>query len=66
MINDYRFYRVTIGCISSMLERSYKVIALEPDMAINIAIKVAEKDSWPLPVSLAAVDISLADNRVKN
>ena len=65
-MNDYRFYRVTIGCNVSTLERSYKVVALEPEAAVTIAKRLAKKDNWPTHSVLAAVNIILADNRVKN
>lgn len=65
-MNDFRFYRVTIGCDKSATERSYKVIALEPVEAVTIATRVASKDEWPINSALAAVNIKLADNRVKN
>ncbi len=65
-MNDYRLYKITIGCDLSAVERSYKVVALEPLAAVDIAINLARKDNWPQHSVFAAVNIKLADNRVKN
>ncbi len=65
-MNDYRIYHITVGCDKSSFERTYKVLALEPVAATTIALNLANKDKWPMGSNLAAVNLVLADNRVKN
>lgn len=75
-IKDYRIYKITIegnlkNCRDSRIssvEHTYKIIALNPDEAVEMAINIAKNDKFMFPAGceLSSKDIKLIDNRVKN
>lgn len=63
--SDYRIYQVTVGELHSNKEYSYKVIAPDPEKAVEVAFSVSKKD-WADGAILAATKILLVDNRIQN